>query len=326
MTHIAKLIAVTLLLSFGICISSAHSQAYPNRLITVIAQYPAGGTPDLVGRIVTEKLASLWKSPIIVEPKPGANGAIGTANVSQATPDGYTWLIATLSHVTNPILQENIRWDPITDFEGVSEIGTAPVIAVVPTELKVDTLRQFVERAKAAPGKLNYLMPGVGTSMHLNTEMLMIAAGIDLVAIPYKGIPAGLLDLLSGRLSFGMLTLSTAAPHLKAGKLTALAVVSPTRINQLAGVPTLSEAGYPEAQVLSWYTILVPAKTPQAIVTRINEALDQVLSDSDIQERLRKVGVFVSSDRKKPEQVDAMLKRESLRWKDVFKNLKVETR
>lgn len=310
-------------LALGAHAALAGAQSYPTSTVTMVAPYPAGGTPDLVGRIIAEKVSTILGATVIVEPKPGGNGVIGTSSVANAAPNGYTWLLATLSHVTSPILVKGVSWDPVGSFRGVVQIATAPVVAVVPSSSPANTLRQFVDLAKKEPGKLNYLMPGVGTSMHLNTEMLKLTAGIDIVAIPYRGTPLGLPGLLSGDLSFAMLPLSTALPYLKNGKLKALAIVSPNRVGEIPDVPTMTEAGFPEAQVLSWYAVLVPAKTPKAIIAKANEALSQALADPDVRRRLQVLGVY-AAEPNTAEETDAMLRNEASRWSKTLKQLKID--
>ena len=305
------------------CAPHSNAQTYPNRPVTLVVPFPTGGAPDTIGRIVVERIASNWGTPVVVETKPGAAGTIATTYVARSDPDGYTWLLATLSHVTNPGLLKNVPWDPVTDFAGVAELVTAPGIAVVPASLPVNTLKEFIEYAKQRPGKLNYLMPGIGTSMHLNTELLKLAAGIDLVAIPYKGMTQGLPDLLSGHLIFTMSPVPVVLSQVNAGKLKALAAAAPMRIEQLPAVPTFSEAGFPDAQVVSWYAILVPAKTPRGIVSRINFETNKVLADRDVREKLEKIGTSVSGPTM-PEQVDSMLKTEVSRWSRVFQQIRIE--
>ena len=301
----------------------SNAQTYPSRPATLVVPFPIGGAPDTIGRIVAEKVASNWGNPIVVENRPGAAGTIATTYVARSDPDGYTLLLATLSHVTNPGLLKNVPWDPVTDFAGVAEIVTAPGIAVVPASLQVSTLKEFVEYARQRPGKLNYLMPGVGTSMHLNTELLKLAAGIDIVAIPYKGMTLGLPDLLSGQLSFTMSPVPVVLSQVNAGKLKALAAAAPKRIGQLPSVPTFAEAGFPEAQVVSWYAILVHAKTPRDIVSRINVEVNKVLADREVRERLEKIGTSVSGPTT-PEQVDTMLRAEVSRWSRAFQQMRIE--
>jgi len=304
-------------------LAGAHAQAYPKGPITIVAPFPAGGTPDLVARVVAEKAASIMGVPMVVEAKPGGQSITGTTSVANARPDGYTWLLATLSFVTSPVLVKGVSWDPVKSFRAISQLATAPVVAVVPSSLGITTLRDFVAKAKQEPGKLNYLMPGVGTSMHLNTEMLQKSAGIELSAIPYKGTPLGMPALLTGDLSFAMLPLSTALPFLKDGKLTALAVVAPERVSEIPDVPTLKEAGFPEAQVLSWYAMVAPADTPDEVVAVANKALNQAIADPAVKQRLQDLGVYVTQ----PEdagQTDAMLRGEAERWKQVLGSLNLE--
>lgn len=303
--------------------TAASAQDYPSKPVRVIVPYPAGGIVEIVARAVVEKVAANWNNPVIVEARPGANGSIGTDTVAKSAPDGYTWLLATLSHTTNPSLQKDVPWHPTGDFAAAAMLANVPALAVVPASLPATSLLEFVALAKSHPGKLNYLMPGTGTSMHLNSELLKLTAGIDVVAVPYKGLPPAVPDLLSGTLSFGLLSLPLAAPHVKAGKLRALAIASPARSAQFPDVPTFAEAGFPDAQVVSWFAILLPAKTPRAIVARINHELDRALRDPEVLRRLENAGANVAAPAK-PEEVDAMLKQEVARWAKFVKEARIE--
>src|SRR5687768_5646247 len=177
------LIAVLL----GLSALMVHAQ-YPNKPVRLVVPFPAGGIVDIVARAVSEKMSSNWGQPIIVESRPGANASIGTDSVAKSVPDGYTWLLATLNHVTSMSLQKNLPWHPTADFAGASALAVIPALAVVPASLPVNSLRELVAYSKAQPGKLNYMMPGTGTSMHLNTELLRLTAGLDVTAVPYKGL------------------------------------------------------------------------------------------------------------------------------------------
>jgi tripartite-type tricarboxylate transporter receptor subunit TctC len=303
--------------------TAAGAQGYPSKPVRLIVPYPAGGIVEIIARAVVEKVAANWNNPIIVEAKPGANGSIGTDTVAKSAPDGYTWLLATLSHTSNPSLHKDIPWHPTGDFAGAAVLATVPALAVVPASLPATSLLEFVALAKSHPGKFNYLMPGTGSSMHLNSELLKLSAGIDVVAVPYKGLPPAVPDLLSGALSFGLLSEPIAAPHIKAGKLRALAIASPTRSAQFPDVPTFAEAGFPEAQVVSWFAILVPAKTPRAIVASVNQELDGALRDPEVVRRLEGAGANVAAPAK-PEEVDAMLKKEVARWAKFVKDARIE--
>jgi tripartite-type tricarboxylate transporter receptor subunit TctC len=319
MNFVARVAALAL----AFAATAAGAQGYPSKPVRVIVPYPAGGIVEIIARAVLEKVAANWNNPVIVEAKPGANGSIGTDAVAKSAADGHTWLLATLSHTTNPSLQKNVPWHPTNDFAGAAMLATVPALAVVPASLPAKSLKEFVALAKSQPGKLNYLMPGTGTSMHLNSELLKLTAGIDLVAVPYKGLPPAVPDLLSGALSFGLLSLPLAAPHVKAGKLRALAIASPTRSAQFPDVPTFAEAGFPDAQVVSWFAILLPAKTPRAIVAHVNQELDKALRDPEVVRRLENAGANVAAPMK-AEEIDTMLKQEVARWAKFVKDARIE--
>ena len=307
----------------ALAVPAAAQQAYPARPITIVVPFPAGGSPDVLTRIIAEKVSSNWGVPVVVEARPGAGGSIGAAHVARSAPDGYTLLLATLSHVTNPGLSGKSTWHPANDFSGIAELVTAPVVALVPSALPVRTLQEFVEYAKQRPGQLNYLMPGVGTSMHLNTEMLKLSSGIELQPIAYKGVPSGMADLLTGRLSFAMSPMSVARGQVAAGQLRALAVASPVRSKDLPDVPTFAEAGFPDAQVVSWYALVAPAKTPAAIRQRLNEEFAKAMTDPQVREKLAQAGA-IPSDTGTPEQVDTMLKTQTARWDQALRKIKIE--
>lgn len=316
----ARLIVALALAALPACVLA---QSYPSKPVRFIVPWPAGGIVEIVSRSVVEKIAANWGSPILVETKPGANGSIGTEQAAKSVPDGHTWLVATLNHTVNPSLVKNLPWHPTNDFAGVAMIAAVPALAVVPASVPANTLAEFVALAKAQPGRLNYLMPGNGTSMHLNTELLKQTAGIDVVPVPYKGLPPGVPDLLSGAVSFGMLSVPLAAPHLKAGKLKALAIGATRRASQFPDVPTFAEAGYADAQVVSWYAILVPAKTPRDIVERISQETQKALADPDVQKRLANAGADVAV-RSTPQEVDAFMRAETTRWAKLVKDARIE--
>jgi len=296
---------------------------YPSKPVRLIVPFPAGGIVELIGRAVTETVATNWGQPILVEAKPGANGSIGTDSVAKSAPDGYTWVLATLSHTTNPSLSKSLPWHPINDFAGAAMLADVPALAVVPATLPASSMKEFVALAKSQPGRLNYMVPGSGTSMHLNSELLKLEAGIEMTGIPYKGLPPAIPDLLSGQLAFGFLSQPLAAPHIKAGKLRALAIVAPKRSKEFPDVPTMAEAGYHNAQVVSWFAILLPAKTPRDIVLRINQEVVRALASPEVIKRLEGAGASVAAPMK-PEEIDTWLKTETARWSKLVKDARIE--
>ena len=303
--------------------ASVFAQAYPSKPVRFIVPWPPGGIVEIIGRPVVEKIAHNWGSPIVLEAKPGANGSIGTEQVARSAPDGYTWLLATLNHTVNPSLSKSLPWHPTNDFAGVAMIASVPALAVVPANVPATTLAEFVQLVKAQPGKLNYLMPGTGTSMHLNTELLKVTAGLDLVPVPYKGLPTGIPDLLAGSLAFSMVSIPLAAPHIASGKLKALAIGATKRSARFPEVPTFVEAGFADAQVVAWYAFLLPAKTPREIVDRVSQETQKALADPEVQKRLENAGADVAG-RSTPAEVDAFLRSETARWAKLVRDAKIE--
>ena len=290
----------------------AFAQAYPSKAVRVIVPYPAGGIVDLMARTLNEKLAAGLGQPVIVEARPGANGSLGTDAVAKSDPDGHTLVLATLSHVTTPALTKT-PWHPTRDFAGVAVMGHVANLVVVYPELPPKTLREFVDYAKGRPGRINYINAGAGTSQTMSAELFKRNAGLELVGIGYKGFPPAIPDILSGQVQFSFMPFGVAAPHIRGGKLRALAVASPARSKLFPEVPTMAEAGYAESQVISWYAYLVPAATPKPVVARLNAEFAKAMADPEVIARIEKIG-GEPLPAGKPEEVDAMLARELERW------------
>jgi tripartite-type tricarboxylate transporter receptor subunit TctC len=274
--------------------------------------FPAGGIVDLMARTLNEKLAAGLGQPVLVEARPGANGSLGTEAVAKSDADGHSLVLATLSHVTTPALMKT-PWHPLRDFAGVAVMGHVANVVVIHPELPPRTLREFVDYAKARPGKINYINAGAGASQTMSAELFKRNAGLDLVGIGYKGFPPAIPDILSGQVQFSFMPFGVAAPHVRGGKLRALAVASPARSRQFPDVPTMAEVGHADSQVISWYAYLVPAATPKATVARLNAEFTKALADPDVIARIEKIGGD-PLPAGKPEEVDAMLARELERW------------
>lgn len=296
--------------------SASAQQPYPSKPVRVIVPYPSGGIVDLLARAITEKVAAGWGQPIIVEGRPGADSNIGTDAVAKSAADGYTWLMTGPAILSNPTIYGNLPWSPLRDFQGVGVAVWNLNVAVVPATLPVNTLQEFVAYAKARPGQLNFGNPGTGSSNHLSSELFFQVAGIKLVNVGYKGQPQALPDLINGQLQFKVVALGLAAPHIKSGRLKALAAFSPQRLKQLPDVPTVAEAGYPEAGLVPWYGIYVPAATPRDIVARINGEINKALASADVQERIEKVGGLPGPS-KTPDEIQAMMRSDFERWSKV---------
>ena len=249
--------------------STANAQTdFPNRRIHVVVPYPAGGIVDIATRIVTDKLSEIWRQPIVVEAKPGGNGNVAWDQVARAEPDGYTWVFIGPAVMANPHMYANLRWN---EKSFVPSGGTvwAPSVFVVHPSLPVSTVSEFIDYARKRPGVLNWSSPGVGTSQHLNTAIFLSATKLDMLSVPYAGQPPAILDLMSNRVQFNVASIGLVAEHINRGSLKPLAVLGTARSPLLPNVPTITEAGYPEINVVPWYGYGVPRGTPPAIVDKI---------------------------------------------------------
>lgn len=271
---------------------SATAQAFPAKPVRILVPFPAGGIVDIVTRAVADPMQADLGQTMVIEPKPGANSTLATAMIPQLPADGYNCVMATISHVVVPHLQP-VSYDALADFQPVALATIATSVATVNPSLPVRTLRELVDYAKANPGKLNYLNPGNGTSLHLSTELLKNQYKLDITPVPYRGVPPGVPDLLEGRLQLGWLPGPLAIQHVQSGKLRALAVLADKRLATLPDVPTFAEAGFADAQVVSWYVIAVRAGTPAPIVERLHASALKALQDPATRDRLTKAGCEV---------------------------------
>jgi tripartite-type tricarboxylate transporter receptor subunit TctC len=298
---------------------------FPSKPIKVVLPLPAGGIVDIVGRAVTEKIASTWGQPIIIENRPGANSNIGIEAVAKSLPDGYTWLIGGPAILSNPGIYPKLPWHPLNDFTCVGLIVWTQNIVVVPAALPVVTLKEFVDYVKARPGQLNFVNPGSGTSNHMQTELLRQVAGLDMVGIGYKGQPPAIPDLINGQVSLMAPSVGLVLAHIQAGRLKPLATFTSERLAQLPQMPTIAEAGYPEALLVPWFGAFIPSKTPTNIVERVHGAIATALRSPEVIDRLQKSG----SQPGKPftlAQLDTIVREDIERYAKVAKlaNIKPE--
>lgn len=297
---------------------SISTLAFPTKPMRFLVPYPVGGIVDIVTRALADPMQSDLGQPVVVEPKPGGNSTLATAMIPQAPADGYTWVMSTISHVVVPHLQP-VPYDALADFQPVALVAIATSVATVNPEVPVKTLKELVEYGRANPGKLNYLNPGNGSSIHLSAELLKYQYKFDMTSVPYRGIPPGLPDLLEGRLQVGLLPGPLALQHVQSGKLRALAVLASQRLPTLPDVPTFAEAGFADAQVMSWYTIAVRAGTPGAIVERLHGSAMKALQNAETRDRLTKAGCEVPAPRS-PADVLAMWKADYVRYGKLVKD------
>ncbi|HYA06917.1 MAG TPA: tripartite tricarboxylate transporter substrate-binding protein [Xanthobacteraceae bacterium] len=277
------------------------ADSYPSRPIRVISPYPAGSASDTVGRVVLDQVSQLLGQPMVVEARPGAGGIVGFADVAKAEADGYTLVTSSTSMGTGLVLHTHLPYDPDKDFEPVAMFGVQPNVLVASTQSGFKTVADLVAAAKAKPGVLTFASAGVGSSSHMAGEKLRLAAKIDVRHIPFKD--QGLTEVMAGRIDFYFIPLAAAASALGSGKLNVLAVSSPKRVTLLPDVPSIAEAGYPDAEFIFWLGLSAPAHTPRAVVDKLHDATEKALQDASLQDKLTNLGVTPE-----PMSVDAFAK------------------
>jgi tripartite-type tricarboxylate transporter receptor subunit TctC len=268
---------------------SVQAQQYPNRPIRVISPYPAGSASDTVTRVVMEQVSQKIGQPTVIEMRPGAGGSIGFGFVAKAAPDGYTVATSSSSMATESVLHKSLPYDPVKDFIHVVLLGTSPNILVASAKTGFKTVADLVAAAKAKPGTLTFASAGIGSSSHMAAERFRLAAKIDVRHIPFK--EGGLGQVMAGNIDFYFIPLAAAASALNNDRLAVLAVSSPKRVPVIQNVPTVVEAGYPDAVFRFWNGISAPAATPRDVVNRLHDVTNEVLKDPVLQERLAKLGV-----------------------------------
>jgi len=268
----------------------AGAQTYPHKAVQVIISFTPGSATDIVGRIVTAKLSELWGQPVINENRAGAGGAIGSAVVAKAAPDGYTLLINSNAHSVNPAIYAKLPYETTKDFTDIAPLTESPNVLVVGTESRFKSLGDFVAYAKANPGKINFGHAGVGSGTHLNTVKLLSAAHIDVTQVPFKGTPEVVAAILSGNVDCYWAPISAGVSQIKGGKLRALAVSSARRSPLLPDLQTAAEAGVKGADFALWFGVWGPAGMPADLVNKINADVRKALADDVVKDRLAKTG------------------------------------
>ncbi len=297
------------------------AMAYPDKTITIVVPTAAGGGNDAMARTIAQKLGPLLGQTVIIDNRAGANGAIASEYVSRATPDGHTLMFGYIAtHAMNPALQK-LRYDPVTDFAPIGLVGYSATLMVANANVPVKDVKDLVAQLKARPDKYTYASAGNGTAPHFAAELFKINAGVVMLGVPYKGSAPAVSDTIGGQTQFMFPSLFTALPHVKAGKLRALAVAGPRRSTLLPDVPTLKEAGVDGVDVQQWYGFFAPAKTPKPIVEQLNKALNQVLADKEVVKRMEEHGADVETST--PEKFGELVKSELAKWKAVVQRAKL---
>jgi len=292
--------------------------AYPNKSIRLVVPFPAGGTTDVLARAAAQKLTESLGQAVVVDNRPGAGGNIGAELVAKSAPDGYTLLMGTVgTHAINPSLYPKMPYDHVRDFAPIILVAGVPNVLVINPALPVNSVQELIAYAKANPGKVNFASSGNGTSIHLSGELFKSMAGVQMTHIPYKGSAPALMDLIGGQVQVMFDNLPSALPHIKGGKLRAVAVTSTKRAPALPDVPTIAESGVPGFEASSWFGILAPAGTPRDIVTKINAEANKALQSAEMREKLLSQGAEAAGNT--PEYFADYIRSETAKWAKVVK-------
>jgi tripartite-type tricarboxylate transporter receptor subunit TctC len=308
------------LLSWG---SGPRAQAWPSRPIRLVVPFPAGGATDLLARAIAQGLGNTLGQPLVLDNRAGAGGTLGSGEVAKAAADGHTLLIATSStHAIAPHFNANLAYDAQTDFTPIAQVATATNLLLVPKDLPVSSVKEFIAYLKARPGQLNYATSGNGTIVHLTTEAFKAQAGVFIVHIPYRGTALAIPDLVSGKVHLLFDSVVSGLPHVKDGKLRALAVTSAKRSALVPEVPTLAESGLPGFESTTWFGFYGPKGLPADIANRVAAELQRALTKPEVAERLAKLGAEPVAD-VGPAKFAAMVQGDSARWAALIRERKI---
>ena len=312
------------LLSSAFCICALAQDNYPSRPVRFILPFPPGGGTDILGRVIAERLSASLGQPVVTENRGGAGGNVGAEAAAHSAPDGYTIVLVAPSLAISPSLYSKLNYDPVKDLAPIGLVATVPNVMITNPSVEAKNLQEFIALGRSRPGQMNFGSGGAGTSNHLAGELFNIVTGAKLVHVPYKGVNLAMQGVLAGEIQLVFIGIPAALPHIKAGKLRALALVAPQRSSALPEVPTVAEAGLKDFDVTTWYGVMAPAGTPRPIVTRLNGELVKIMQAPDVKERL--AGMATDPLTSTPEEFAAYLRQEIAKWGDVVRkaNLKAD--
>jgi tripartite-type tricarboxylate transporter receptor subunit TctC len=313
-------IAIILLCAALLAPRAGHAE-YPERPIRLIVPFPAGGTVDLVARLVTARMAEELRQPFVIENRGGAGGVIATDATAKAPPDGYTLLLTSPNHTINAALAQKLPYDTEKDFAAVAMVAEAPELLVSHPAAPFSNFAGFLGYAKANPGKLNYASAGNGTLPHVTMELLLRGFGLAVAHIPYRGAAPAMTDLLAGQVQLKLDTVATAASHVAAGRLRALAYAGRTRAKLMPDVPTIAELGLPGYEGVLWMGLIAPARTPQPAIDRLAAAVKRAVASPDLAERLQRDGIDPIGG--SPAEFAALIQREIAQWRALAKSASI---
>jgi len=299
----------------------AQATGYPNRPVRIVVPYPAGGGTDNIARMLATRLNEAWGQPIVVENRVGASGIIGNDAIAKAPADGYTLLLGITTLIQMPFLQAKLPYDAFKDFAPVSQLALSADLFAVPTSSPFQSLKDFVDHARARKGTVNYGSYGNGTSSHVHGEMLSAQANLGLVHVPFKGGAPLMTDLLGGQLNSAFVDLSSARAHLKSGKMRVLAITGERRFKLLPEVPTFTELGYKEFEPYGWFAMLAPAGTPADIVARVSTEVGRIIRLPEITARIEDMGLQAVGN--SPAEFQSMMRRDHAIWGKVIRDANI---
>ena len=297
----------------------AQSGAWPSQTIKIIIPFAAGGATDVLARAFTDKLSLALKQPVVVDNRPGAGSTLGAAQAAMAKPDGHTLMIMSTSHLFAPALYKDLSYDALTSFTPVTRLVGSGFVMVVHPAVPAANVREFIALAKSQPGRLNFGSSGNGGNQHLVSQMFLNATSTDVKHIPYKGSAPATTDLIGGQVQMSFMALSNAIPHVRAGKMRALAVTTTNRSAELPGIPTMVEAGVPGFAATAWLALVAPKGTPPQVVARLNAELQRIMVEPDTVKTLANAGFDI--ELAGPEELGAYLREESGKWLQLAKNM-----
>jgi tripartite-type tricarboxylate transporter receptor subunit TctC len=311
-------VVVGLALALTLAPAALAADPFPSRPVRIVVPFTPGGSTDILARAIAQKLGEAWGQPVVVENRPGAGGNVGVALVAKSPPDGHTIVMGHIgTFAANPALYKSLPYDPVKDFAPVTLVARVPNVLVVGPSVQARRLSDLVAYAKANPGKLDYGSGGNGSAAHLATEYFKLRAGVDLQHVPYKGTGPAVADLIGGQIGVMITGALPLLPHIRSGKLRALAVASPQRLAILPDVPTIAESGYPGFAAVQWYGLFVPAGTPRDVIAKINRDAIGALKDPAVAERLASEGAEAVGDT--PEEFGAFVRSEIALWGKVIR-------
>lgn len=296
---------------------AAPAAGYPDKPVTLVVPYPPGGATDVIARLIAEKLPAAWGQQVIVNNRPGAGTTVAAEAVARSPGDGYTLYMTTAAHTISASLYKKLNYDPLKDFAPLTLTSTIPLVLVTAPSLPVKNLDELIAYAKAAPQGLSMASTGNGTPQHLTGELFKAKAGIKLVHVPYRGDAPMLTDLIGGQVQMAFVTLSAALPHIQSGKLTAIALAHPRRVDAIAQVPTMAEAGMKNFEAATWFGLFAPSSMPAELRQKIYQDVAKVVATPEMTKKLQDMGGDVNNS--SPQQFQAFINDEAQRWAEGVK-------